>query len=198
MRHLATKDVFRHWRRLRGRRRAPDRRSLNPAALGAALPDVFLLECAEGIVRVRLAGTRVCALFGGELRGLAFESLFSHASAADLAEILAAVLTDQSPAIAGLSALFPDRVSAEAELLLLPLTNDHGDGAPRILGVLTARGHRPSRHPPCAALEVIAFRILPDEDDAGAMPETGTPLRRKADTAAQRRARFRIYQGGAA
>lgn len=193
MRHAATKAVYGHWLRLRGDRGAPVRRDIDPAALSAWLADVFLIERVDGLVRFRLAGTRVCALFGAELRGRRVDSLFAHAAAEDAAEMLASAFDDRAPVIAGLAALFPERVSIEAEMLLLPLAD--GDGAPGgpILGVLAAAGRAPALHGPCAALDVIAFRILSDADaDAGAarLPH------RHTDSPALRRARFRIYDGG--
>lgn len=198
MRHTATKAVFEQWQRLRGERRAPDRLSLNPAEFGTNLADIFLLEKSDGAVRFRIAGTRICGLFGEELRGMPFAALFSHDSSADIAEMVATALDDENAVIAGVSALFDDRTSIAGELLLLPLTHETGGhGEKRLLGVMTTRGHRPLAQSPCTAIDVISFRIVDVDDMPGSADSSDTRSgSRRTDPALLRRARFRVYEGG--
>ncbi|MBV9590863.1 MAG: PAS domain-containing protein, partial [Hyphomicrobiales bacterium] len=64
MRLATTRLLFSHWDRLRGERAAPVRGDIDPAHLRNFLADVFMLDAKpwqEG--RIRLAGTRICALF---------------------------------------------------------------------------------------------------------------------------------------
>ena len=62
------------------------RAEIDPAAIRHALGDIFMLaaDFVDGI-RFRLAGTRVCALFGRELKGERFNALWSEASRAQIA-----------------------------------------------------------------------------------------------------------------
>jgi hypothetical protein len=198
MRHPATKTVFRQWQRLKIGSRPPDRRAINPADFGAHLADVFLLDRIDGDIRFRLAGSRVCGLFGEELRNLRFIRLFSHEAFDDAQDLLAAVIEDQTPVIAGISALFPDRVSADGELLLLPLGYAEGRTEDvRILGVLTTTGHRPAAQPACSALDILSIRIIGENDQISLVSGAeALELPPQIEHASIRRSRFRLYQGG--
>lgn len=208
MRYKTTKDIYRIWLRLKGNRSAPDRQDLNPAELGPNLGDVILLENRDETVRFRIAGARVCALMGGELRGRPFLDVFSHFSAEDAAEVLTTVSDDALPVIAGVSAHFPERFSMEGELLLLPFTHARGtEGDTRILGALSTRSQRPQALAlaPCVELEILSFRVLAEGDTARLLPGdavaggalAGKSTRgRTGDAAALRRARFQLVEGG--
>ena len=80
MKHQSTQALFNYWTRKRGRRRAPARSDIDPADIRRILADTFILT-ADFVndIRVRLAGTRVCALFAREIKGEAFEDLWSEA-----------------------------------------------------------------------------------------------------------------------
>ena len=88
MKHTSTRLIFDHWNRQRGARSAPTRSEIEPAAIRHALGDTFMLaaDFIDGI-RFRLAGTRVCALFGREIKGERFHALWSEASRAQIANI---------------------------------------------------------------------------------------------------------------
>ena len=67
MKHASTRAVFDYWNTRRGARPAPERADIDPVAIRHALGDTFMLaaDFADEL-RFRLAGTRVCALFGRE------------------------------------------------------------------------------------------------------------------------------------
>ena len=71
MKHAASRQLYAYWEERRGRRAAPERAEIEPGAIRGALSDAFILslDAARGHP-VRLAGTRVCALFDRELRGV--------------------------------------------------------------------------------------------------------------------------------
>jgi len=65
MKHASSRELFMHWQDRRRARIAPERAEIEPGAIRKALADVFLLGAeADAEPRFRLAGTRVCALFG--------------------------------------------------------------------------------------------------------------------------------------
>ena len=70
--------LFHYWNRLRGDRPAPKRTDIEPADIKTLLGDTFILERdTRGEAIFRLAGTRLCAIYGRELKGFAFTSLLS-------------------------------------------------------------------------------------------------------------------------
>ena len=71
--------LFQYWNRLRAGRAAPKRTEIEPADIKTLLADTFILEKdARGEAVFRLAGTRLCASYGRELKGFAFASLWKE------------------------------------------------------------------------------------------------------------------------
>ena len=69
--------LFHYWNRLRHGRTAPKRTEIEPADIKTLLADTFILERDTRSEAVfRLAGTRLCAVFGRELKGFSFPSLW--------------------------------------------------------------------------------------------------------------------------
>lgn len=170
MRHPASKQLFFYWNRLRGARPAPERAEFNPTVVPGLLTDIFMLEpMAAGLYQVRLAGSRLCALFGQELRGEPALHLVTPAAEADLTEMLAIVTGDVAPVIAGISAVMPDGMSLEGELLLLPLLLG-GHSSDRLIGSIT---FPPAARRPVDAsvgLEILSFRVINEAEMANLPP----------------------------
>jgi len=142
MKHASTRAVFEYWNRKRGIRPAPERADIDPAEIRHALGDTFMLA-ADFVdqLRFRLAGTRVCTLFGREIKGEAFAALWAENSRKAIDELLAIVTDEKMGAVAGLTARTEDGAETDLELLLLPLAHI-GHARIRALGVLTLT------HPP--------------------------------------------------
>src|SRR5437588_12839090 len=76
MKQASSRELFGYWAARRGTRTAPERGEIEPSAIRRALGDVFILEFDRGLGHpFRLAGTRVCALFGRELKNQRFIDL---------------------------------------------------------------------------------------------------------------------------
>ena len=70
MKHPSNRQLFEYWTKRRGRRSAPERGEIEPGAIRHVLADTFILAFETGAGHpFRIAGTRVCALFGRELKG---------------------------------------------------------------------------------------------------------------------------------
>ena len=137
MKHKSTRLIFEYWNRQRGDRPAPSRSEIDPAAIRHALGDTFMLaaDFIDGI-RFRLAGTRVCALFGREIKGEPFNAFWSEKSRAQIADIGSAALNETVGAVAGVTGRTTEGEETELELLLLPIAHD-GRTRVRALGALS-------------------------------------------------------------
>jgi hypothetical protein len=121
MKHPSSRAFYAYWNSQRGAARAPERSEIEPHALREHLGDIFVLAYdAPSGYPFRVAGTRVCALFGRDMKNSSFPALFGRESRGEIEEIISAVAEETLPAIAGLTAATPDGGRAHLELLLLP------------------------------------------------------------------------------
>lgn len=122
MKHAASRELYAYWEAQRGTRPAPERAEIEPSAIRGALGDVFILaiDAAAGHP-VRLAGTRVCALFGREIKGEAFLDLWSPSSRNVIDSLLAILADEYVGTVAGVTAQSGVGEAIELELLALPL-----------------------------------------------------------------------------
>jgi hypothetical protein len=121
MKHPSTREFFAYWNEKRGDARAPDRSEIEPGAVRQLLGDTFVLsyDAAAGYP-FRVAGTRVCALLGCDLKNRSFSTLFAPDARREIENIIAVVAEEALPAIAGITATTQDGSPAHLELLLLP------------------------------------------------------------------------------
>jgi hypothetical protein len=129
-------DLFHYWNRLRAGRSAPKRTEIEPADIKTLLADTFILECdTRGEAVFRLAGTRICATFGRELKGFSFPSLWREKDKRLIARLVYGVFQPKSVVVIGFEGRSQVGRSVMFELLLLPL--DGGTENPRALGVIS-------------------------------------------------------------
>jgi hypothetical protein len=124
MKHPVSREFFTYWESKRGEARAPERADVDPSALRELLGDIFVLSYDDAATYpFRVAGTRICALFGGDVKDRSFPALFSRQHRRDISDIIAAVAEDVVPAVAGLTATLADGRTTHLELLLLPFNS---------------------------------------------------------------------------
>ena len=135
MKHPSIRELFDYWEERRGGRMMPERSEIEPGAIRRALADTFILsfEPSSGHP-FRLAGTRVCALFGREIKGEAFLHLFAHGARREMRELLAIIAEECIGMVASASEVGESATSVE--LILLPLGYQGGSGTARFLGAL--------------------------------------------------------------
>lgn len=138
MKHSSTRALFSYWDKQRAGRPAPERGDIDPVGLRHELGDVFMLA-ADFVdnLRFRLAGTRVCALFGREIKGEAFPVLWNQESRKAIGDVLTVLNEERIGAVAGLTGRTADGAEVELELLLLPLAHA-GHARIRAIGSLVA------------------------------------------------------------
>ncbi|HWN78513.1 MAG TPA: PAS domain-containing protein, partial [Bradyrhizobium sp.] len=78
MKHPSSREFFAYWDEKRGAAQAPDRSEIEPGAVRELLGDIFVLSYdATSGHPFRVAGTRVCALAGRDLKDRSFSALFA-------------------------------------------------------------------------------------------------------------------------
>lgn len=126
MKHKISHALFSYWNEIRGNRVAPRRFEIEPSRIAAILPDTFILDCGEpGAYRFRLAGTRMSAVLGRDVRDSGFLDLFAQDDHKAVAHVLrqtieqapVSVLTLEAAPVAGT----PPGPASRIEIMLLPL-----------------------------------------------------------------------------
>ncbi|MBM3529845.1 MAG: PAS domain-containing protein [Alphaproteobacteria bacterium] len=138
MKHPSNNGLFAYWNAQRGDRLAPERADIEPSAIRKLLGDTFVLEVDRfGAYPFRLAGTRLCALFGRELKTESFVRLWERAGQTAVRELLAVVTEEKTGVVASAAGATSDDtlLPVDLELLLLPLASESRADA-RILGAL--------------------------------------------------------------
>ncbi|WP_342109995.1 PAS domain-containing protein [Methylobacterium sp. SI9] len=173
MKHPTSRMLHAYWERLRGERAAPERGEIEPGEIRHLLADSLILELdmAAGSATIRLAGTRVCALYGRELKGQSFGVLWG-AQEADPWRIVEIVASDTLGVVAGLRGTNAAGEAVDLELLLLPLRH-RGRTQVRALGALSLDGTPPwIGLRPLMEAQTTSLRILPSR-----RPDTLPPPR---------------------
>jgi hypothetical protein len=121
MKHPSNREFFAYWDGKRAGARAPDRSEIEPGAVRGLLGDIFVLSYDANTGHpFRVAGTRVCALLGCDLKDKSFSALFEGSGRREIEEIIAVVAEEMLAAVAGITATADDGSRAHLELLLLP------------------------------------------------------------------------------
>lgn len=131
--------LFRYWNRLRDGRWAPKRTEVEPADIKTLLCDTFILERdTRGEAIFRLAGTRLCAIYGRELKGFAFPSLWRETDQRLIAKLVYSVFHSKSVVVFSFDGISAAKRRNSFEMLVLPL--DGGSESQRCLGIISPDG----------------------------------------------------------
>ena len=109
MKHPSNRELFEYWNERRGPRLAPERADIEPCAIRHVLGDTFVLE-ANGIENhlFRIAGTRLCALFGRELKAESFIRLWQRPGQNAIRELIAVVMEEKVGIVASVTGATSD------------------------------------------------------------------------------------------
>lgn len=130
-------ELFRYWNLLRRGRPAPTRTEVEPSDIKTLLADTFILEKdTRGEAVFRLAGTRLCAVYGRELKGFSFPSLWREKDQRLIARLVHGVFDAKSVLVIAFEGISRGGRSNAFEMLILPL--DGGVANPRCLGVMSS------------------------------------------------------------
>jgi hypothetical protein len=194
MKQASSRELFGYWAARRGKRAAPERGEIEPSAIRRALGDVFILEFDRGAGHpFRLAGTRVCALFGRELKSESFVNLWDEETRGQVAQLLAVVADEISGVAAGVKGRTGEGWTQDLELVLLPLMQ-RGDTHTRMIGALT-----PFNAPFWLGVSQLGPLTLGNVRHLDPAREMSTAARLVAGTQGPaRRAVFTVHEGGRA
>lgn len=157
MKHPSNREFFTYWNAKRGVARAPERNEIEPSAVRELLGDIFVLSCDAGAgFPFRMAGTRVCALLGGDMKDKSFPAQFAPESRREIEEIVTAVAEEMLPAVVGIAARSADGSRTHLELLLLPF-NTRAHEPISLTGLLAPFDQPRSALGP---LEVVSWRYI--------------------------------------
>lgn len=211
MKNPTTRDLFAYWNERRGNRMAPERGDIEPNAIRHVLGDSFFLATDPAAsYPFRLAGTRLCALFGRELKNDNFLRLWGKAEQETMRKLVSVVVEEKVGVVAHATGRTTDGAPlvVNLELLLLPLLERRPLDA-RVLGALVpmsvpfwfgARILGPLelgmlRHVGPTVERASDPRLIAAQKEAigasGSVMPGGNP-----PTAAQRKHDFVVYEGG--
>jgi hypothetical protein len=188
MKHAASRELYAYWQQLRGRRPAPERAQIEPGAIRQILSETFILALDHTAgYPFRLAGTRICALFGREVKGESFVALWDEASQPTIRELLGVLADEWVGTVAGATARNASGDSVELELLLLPVSATR-PSLQRTIGVLA-----PLKPLQWIGASPVGAMTLGNRRHVGAAVEKRLIPRFLVPTS---RRRFVVYDGG--
>ncbi len=123
MKHPSSQQFFAYWDEVRGSGTAPARSAFEPGPIRHLLGDSFVLayEHTSGFP-FRVAGTRLCALLGRDVKGQRFDRLWVTKSRRELEDLVGIAAEEQIGTVAGATAMI-NGMPLFLELLLLPFAN---------------------------------------------------------------------------
>ena len=128
--------LFQYWNRLRKGRPAPRRTEIEPADIKSLLADTFILERdTRGEPVFRLAGTRLCATYGRELKGYSFPLIWAQRDQRIIARLTHGAFNEKSVVVISYEGMTQSGKTNLFEMVMLPL--EGGVGSPRLLGAIT-------------------------------------------------------------
>ncbi len=174
MKLAVSRAIVTYWNDIRGMDPAPTRAALKPGAISSLLPDLFILQRdRDGNPVFRLAGTRVCALMGQELRQKSFSALFFADQQHRLRLLINSVADRLRPYSLSLSPV-SEAEEVELEMILLPMIEQDQDGR-LVLGVLAPVDRNAANlHAPLRELRITGVAPLP-ADPPSAPPGSFDP-----------------------
>ena len=130
--------LYNYWNQVRAGRLAPLRLEIEPSRIAGILAETFMLERIDaGTYQYRLAGTRLCELFGSELRGKNFLEGWSEQDRLVLERHLATISEHGAAGLLTIEGVIDSRHRFELDANLLPLLHT-GNKITRIIGAMSA------------------------------------------------------------
>lgn len=205
MKQKSLNTLYGYWNEVRAGRLAPPRLEIEPSRIAGILSETLMLERSDArTYRFRLAGTRLCELFGSELRGRNFLDDWSDADRSLLSRDLAVVCEQGAALVLSFEGSADSRHRVEIEAILLPLVHG-GDRIVRLIGAMspTSRPHWLDSEP-LRARHLLRHELIWPDGRPHAVAERFArqppplPVRTQTRTVKSGRRQFRVFEGGRA
>jgi len=159
--HPGSRALFRYWEGVRGEMSAPPRDWLNLQKIRMLVPYLFMIERKPGQGYFwRLAGTRVCELWGKELTGGPAFIQGDRFERDSISRLLDGVVDAHQPFVLRFRVGSEAGPSVAAELVGVPLRARHGN-ATYVFGVIMPfREVARAANDPVTSFELSAARII--------------------------------------
>jgi len=187
MLHPGSRALFRYWEAIRGEMSAPPRDWLDLKKIRSLVPFLFMIERKPGKSYVwRLAGTRVCELWGAELTGKPAFAQGERFERETVARLLDGVIDTHQPFVLRFRLNSSLGLNVAAEFVGLPLRARNG-AATYVFGVVMPfREVSRPRHDQVTGFELSAARTIWTEP----VPGAGSTFAKNSQQA------FQIINGG--
>lgn len=125
-RHPINRDSLAHWLKMRGTRRMPSRRDLDPEDIPGLLPNVVLMDVTADPLdfRYRLVGTTVDYHLHRPLTGLWVSELPHQRRGSVFWATMESVVRDRRPVLSNIPYVGPHKDYKTIEDLIMPLSDD--------------------------------------------------------------------------
>jgi hypothetical protein len=181
---------------------APKRLEIDPSKISALLPYTFILERRDAeTFSFRLAGTRMCDIFGQELRGTNFLDGWDTIDRLPLLRQFSTLTRQGTAGVLGIEVAVTNEAPVECEVVLLPLRHTH-DAIDRVMGAFSPLqspgwlGEAPLVSKRVVTTEVIwPLRDPLDGVSGAAEPPVLAPSLASRIVRSKRR-QFRVFDGG--
>jgi hypothetical protein len=204
MKQRTVQTLYAYWNAIRAGRVAPRRLEVEPSRIGSILPETFMLErVGSASYRYRLAGTRLCEIFGTELRGTDILAGWSAIDRATVAGNLASTCEQGAATLLTIEAGAEPARRVQLEVIMLPLLHS-SNAIDRVIGAMS-----PLSSPHWLGYEhLTAKRLLrhdliwPDGRPRAVLDRIGTQAISRPGAPAmrtvgsERRRLFRVLDGG--
>lgn len=203
MREHISQALYGYWNDIRAGRLAPKRFEIEPSQIAGMLPDTFILERVDAETsRFRLAGTRICEVFGTEFRGLNIFELVGDEDRITLQRQISVIARQGAVGVFTLRCVSDRGNTLDIELLLLPLVHLR-DTVDRFLGAMAVM-NRPvwAGHEPLVKTSIVEHHLIWPEGRPHAMIDAMhrqtpfLPQMQEARIVRADRRQFRVYDGG--
>jgi len=137
MKQRTIQTLYAYWNDLRGRRIAPRRLEIEPSRIGPILAETFMLERVDSVTyNYRLAGTRLCEIFGAELRGTNVLAGWAASDRAAIADNLTSTCEQGAVTLLTVEAGADTARRIQLEVVMLPLMHAN-DSMDRVIGAMS-------------------------------------------------------------
>jgi hypothetical protein len=198
MLHPGSRQLFRYWETLRAEKAYPRREDVDFAAIKAVMPDLVIIERdhLRKSFRYRLAGSRVCALFGMNLTGTDAFASWDHFETDVIRRHLEIALTRFQPAVIRMRLTTDRDQQLAAELVVLPVQMQNSNRVQLIGGMFPFRPAASMGHTVIAARELVSARVIWTEHQGILPTQPENMLPNVGDRPVSRN--FRLIDGGLA